>query len=196
MKNQFKLFAAAFGFLFGGCASQIGYGFKMEKSSTVAEPPATMAISDTLADFQFKVEEEYYKGTEGFEQYDQYKGITFVIQNKTDSVLTVDWNKISFKDYRGSSGNAVMHTNMKYNDCSTSKPASVVPPKGKLEDIIIPCYGVEFISGTYPRWNLSFLPSPRATPKTEFGVYMPLQFGTLSKNYEFNFSGQAIEKTP
>jgi hypothetical protein len=174
-----------------GCAPQIGYSFKMAASTTVSSPPSTMTYSDNFIDISFNIVEDFYKGVEGFQQYDQYKGVSFVLNNKTDNVLTIDWNKISFKDYRGSSGNSVMHNNMKYNECASSKPSTVVPPKGRIEDVIIPCYGVAFTSGSYARWNLSFLPSPRVFPNVDFGIYMPLQFDTNIKNYEFNFTAAA-----
>lgn len=186
------MFFICIAFISGCVPAGIGYSFKMTASSTVPAPPSTlMTYSDNLIDISFNITEEYLKGVEGFQQYDQYKGVSFVLNNKTDNVLTIDWNKISFKDYRGSSGNSVMHNNLKYNECSSSKPSTIVPPKGKIEDVIIPCYGVVFTSGTYAHWELSFLPSPRVRPSVDFGIYLPLQFDTTIKNYEFNFAAVA-----
>jgi hypothetical protein len=165
-----------------GCVST-RYSFKMVKSPT--EELSIMSFTDSLIDITFQVVEGGLVNGNIFSQHDQYRGISFVLNNKTDSIITIDWNKISFKDFRGFSGNSVMHSEVKYNECSSFKPTTVVPPKGRLEDEIIPCYGVTFL-GEYG-WTLSFLPSPGAYSKASFGFYLPLQLGTIVKNYEFNF---------
>jgi hypothetical protein len=177
--------------ILSGCGAGTGYHFKMAASSTLPAPPPTMIYSDDLIDISFTVAEADEKGVEGDRQYDQYKGVSFILNNKTDHALTIDWNKIAFKDFRGSSGNAVMYKNRNYKECATVKPSTVVPPKGKIEDVIIPCYGVVFTSGANAHWDLSFLPSPRVSPTVDFGIYMPLQFGKNIKSYGFNFIAES-----
>jgi hypothetical protein len=150
----------------------------------------SMSYSDDYISISFQVVRGPGYGVEGARRYIPYKGIAFTLRNKTDSVITIDWNRISLVDYRGNSGNAVMHANVKYADCAAPKSPTVIPPTGRLEDIIIPCYGVYFHSGmSYSMWYLSMLPSPRQYPKVQFGVFMPLQIGTETVNYSFAFEG-------
>lgn len=184
--NALKIIlAVSLSYIFISC-TQVGYAFKMAKTSTVETPSEKLAYSDSLIDVTFQIAEE----SEALViDYIQYNGISFLLYNKSDSTVTIDWNKISFKDSNGSSGNSVMHTGVKYNECSSSKPSTVIPPKGKIQDMIIPCYGVRLLSGATSRWNMSFLPSARIRPNVDFGVFLPLQFGSITKNYEFNFIG-------
>jgi hypothetical protein len=164
-----------------------------------------MTYSDSLIDFTF-----YLNGTPG-NGYDGpvyiYSGISFILVNKTDSVVILDWNKFSFIDARGSSGNSIMHENIKYNECGSNKPATVIPPHGKITDNIIPCYGLTFMPGssssTIPveaYWHKSALPLPgdgsnvSDNTKITFGLYLPISIGSIVKNYTFSFKGEVFSK--
>jgi len=165
-----------------GCAPQIGYNFKIVKPIENSQ----MAFSDKYISIAFALRETWYKGVEGMSQYDNFEGVSFILRNKTNEMMTIDWNKISFKDYTGSSGNAIMHTGIKYKDCSSFKNPTIIPPRGKLNDIITPCYAVNF-SRYNPRWEVHMLPSPRKLPNVIFGFYMPIKIGDKEHNYEFDF---------
>lgn len=177
--------------LFGCATSYMGYDIKM------VQPVGNqgMSFSDENIGIFFKPSRTSYVGVEGIRQYENFDGMSFVLHNKTDEVLILDWNKISFKDYYGSSGNSVMHEGTKYKDCSSIKSSSTIPPKGKLSDIIIPCYGVKFISNRWETgWKVHMLPSPNKLPNPEFGFFIPIQIGKKIHNYNFQFVGTAIEK--
>lgn len=185
MKKTITLLAFLALFTIISCAPQIGYNFKMVNPNYNSK----MIYSDDYITIAFAITETWYKGVEGMSQYDNYEGISFILNNKTDKVVTFDWNKISFKDYTGSSGNAVMHNGIKYRDCSSLKYPSTVPPKGKLRDIIVPCYAVSFPQYA-SEWRVHMLPSPRQMPNVIFGFYMPIKIGDKIHNYQFDF--QAI----
>ena len=175
------VFISLIGFV--GCATPVGYRFRMVKPIE----DSRMMYSDEYINISFALSGRpaWIMG-----QYSiSYDGISFVLTNKTNEVMTVDWNKISFKDYTGSSGNAVMHKGIKYIDCSSVKNPTTIPPKGKLSDIVTPCYGVKFESyGSYgSAWKVRMLPSPRRMPNIVFGIYMPIQIGDNVHNYEFEF---------
>ena len=178
--------------LLAGCATanwNPGYS-----TFSMIEPVASpgLSYSDDRISISFWVERGPGYGVEGGRRYIAYKGIAFTLINKTDSVVTIDWNKISFVDYRGNSGNTVMHTNVKYADCASPKSPRLIPPRGRIADIIIPCYGVYFHSGIVgSQWMMSMLPSPRQYSKVQFGIFMPLQIGTETINYTFTFEGIA-----
>lgn len=170
---------------FVGCAPQIGYKFTMIKPTINPK----MIYSNDYISIAFVLSETWYKGVEGMKQYDNFDGISFILTNKTNEVMTIDWNKISFKDYTGSSGNAVMHKGIKYKDCSSIKSPTTIPSKGKLSDIIIPCYGVKFkdYGRSGAKWEIHMLPSPRKMAAVVFGIFIPIQIGDDVHNYEFEF---------
>jgi hypothetical protein len=120
-----------------------------------------------------------------------YRGINFTIQNKTDSMITLDWNKVSFMDPSGSWGNQVMHEGVKYNERMLMKPPTVIPPKKSATDIIIPNYAVSFYNGEYLKdWLVQMVSyKPAVGVTTKLGFFMPLQIGTIAKNYTFEVMG-------
>jgi hypothetical protein len=172
-----------------------------KESKTMEKPTedepffTTMAYSDSLIDILFSISGS--EGCHGATTAWEYGGIDFQLFNKSDSTITVDWNKIFVIDPEGNSGNAVMHNGMKYNDCSTIKPTTIIPPHGKISDIILPCYGLRFFTGGQygmTRWQKKMLPFPDLVPSVTFGVYIPLIFGINQKVYSFSFKGDIATK--
>lgn len=172
-----------------GCVTPASYNFNMIDSHS----QENMMFEDENIVIMFSVTKDAFMGVEGMKQYQQYDGLGFIMQNKTDKSITLDWNKVSVKDASGVSWNAVMHQGIKYNECSDPKNPAIIPPQGKIIEEIIPCYGVKFVSaGSLSRWNVSMLPSPRKVSEADFGVYMPLQIGDETKEYSFDFHAMAV----
>ena len=154
-------------------------------SMTQPRRSVAMHYNDQTISVQFAIRKAYLRGVEGTKQYEQYNGLIIALQNKTDEILTVDWNKVSFVDWHGSPGNPVMHGGVKYEECSEPKAPTRIPPRGRLSDVIIPCYAIEQRVGA--GWHASLLPSPRVKPEADFGLFLPLQIGSKTKNYKFMF---------
>ena len=112
-----------------------------------------------------------------------YNNIGFKLSNKTDQLILVDWNKVSFRDYKGISGNPVMHGNIKFGRCTLSKLPSVVPAHGTIEDVIVPCYAEN-----------GMLPRPQEMPDVDLGFFMPLSIGNETVNYNFEFHGHICQE--
>lgn len=174
-----------------GCIAS--YKFSMLK----AVDPSRLNFSDDNIEIYFSFPTEFFVGnepvTKGSLQYRQYTGIGFIMKNKTNETMTINWDKVSIKDWAGMSGKQVMHTGIKYNECANSKAVTTIPAKSQTNDIVIPCYALEFktFGGQAPaRWNVSMLPSPRQVSKANFGLFMPLQIGDKTVDYSFEF--QAI----
>ena len=178
--------------MLSGCStSYMGYDFRMIKPSD----NASLVYSDEFLDIAFKPSRTTYWGVEGLKNYENFNGISFLLQNKTDEVIVIDWNRVLFKGYYVLSENNVMHEGIKYKDCLSVQRPSSIPPKGKFRDTIIPCYAVEFSSGKYGRgWEVHMLPSPLRMPTVEFGVFMPIQIGDNVINYQFDFRGKRVER--
>jgi hypothetical protein len=160
--------------------------------------PGSENYSDGLISAKFYlVKSSNHAGVSGFSQYTSYHGIGFSIVNKTNLPLTIDWNRVSYIDTNGNSGNCVMHTGLKYNECSNEKAPSVIPPHGRMSDVITPCRYLKFLDGNCgngiylePRWVVDgMLPNPEYYSTVTFGVFMPLKIGEKTYNYTFMFSG-------
>jgi hypothetical protein len=183
-----------------GCATtQLpGYDFAILKPKT--NPGLT--YSDDKIAVVFKIKDDPYEvNVEGWKQYKRYKGIGFLMQNLTKEVLILDWNKIAFTAPDGNSSN-VTHGGIKYHECSNLKAPSIIPPNGKIEDVILPCYAVKWVDDSSLRWgsgpagwNISVFPSPRTNPEISFGIFMPIQIGEKIINYEFAFNGKTQFQT-
>jgi len=176
------------------CAPQLGgYNFLLmqpaQNPNKYTFDTASMTYSDDKITIKFNTSKTWYMGVDGMSQYDNYDGVSFSLQNNTNKPLIIDWNKVSFTDFSGRSGNAVMHQGIKYNECNNFKAPTSIPPKGFVTDIIIPCYGLKFISGAGARWEAHMLPNPTKFPNVTFGLFMPLEIGNETHNYQFSFKG-------
>lgn len=174
------------------CAPSVDYNFNLDQS--IKNNGNEMFYADSQIHISFNFLKSGTWSDVNWNKYYTYSGITFFLYNKTDKELVIDWNKVSIIDHLGSSGNAVMHNGVKYIDCSSVKQITTIPPLGKFDDIIIPCYGVDFKVRDYGSgWTAAFLPSPHIRPKIKFGIYFPLQIGSEQKTYSFTFCGERIE---
>ncbi len=119
--------------------------------------------------------------------------IDFVLQNKSDDPIKLDWNLVSFVASWGTS-QGVIHKGVKLADRQASKTPSMVPPGAKIEDIIVPVENVEFVNGDWLTHDL-FLDGPAALKMVgqEFSVFMPLDLGGKTKNYTFTFKIVSVD---
>jgi hypothetical protein len=168
-----------------GCGPA-GYRFAMQKP--VASD--TMAYEDDSVKVVYRVEKDSMNCNieSGVLQYEDYTGIDFIMENKTDKVLTIDWNKLSFKDPAGNSG-PVFHNGIRFIDRSGPKVPTTIPPQGRINDIVIPCDAAQL--GDNGNWKVSLFPSPRKIPQFTYGIYFPVEIGETAKTYEFEFTAKA-----
>jgi len=75
------------------------------------------------------------------------KNIGFIIENKTNSVLSLDWNNAMYFDFDGTS-KKTMHAGVKFIDKNTSQPPTTILPKSKIEDQLLPTENVYWSSKT------------------------------------------------
>jgi len=108
--------------------------------------------------------------------------IDFVLQNKSDDPIKLDWNLVSFIQSWGTS-QAVIHKGIKLADKQAPKAPSVVPPKAKIEDIVVPVENVEFANGEWRTQDL-LLDGPASLKMVgqEFSIFMPLDLGHCCAN--------------
>jgi hypothetical protein len=134
------------------------------------------------------------------------KEIAFVLENVTNSVISIDWNNVVYYDPSGKSCRT-MHSGVKFIDRNSAQPSSTIIPKSKLEDIIFPTDNVYFKEGTYSRYgstpsswqsvelfsinskdmNLAQLNADLYKNK-DIKVLMPITYKNKTINYIFNFN--------
>jgi hypothetical protein len=113
--------------------------------------------------------------------------IDFVLQNNSNDPIKVDWNLVSFVQSWGTS-QGVIHKGIKLVDKQAVKPPSMIPPKAKIEDMIVPVENVEFIAGDWLTHSLlAEGPAALHLMGQEFSIFMPLDIGGTTKNYTFSF---------
>lgn len=127
------------------------------------------------------------------------EGINFVLQNKTDNPLKIDWNQVSYIDPLGISHKAI-HSGIRYIEKDSPRSPMVVPPTAKVSDIIVPTSNIYYDGGKYGTgWKINPL-FPETGPKAEgfkdasFGIFMPVEINSKIKNYTFTFQIVSVEK--
>lgn len=113
--------------------------------------------------------------------------LNFVLKNKADAPIKVDWNTVSFVSPEGTA-QGVIHNGVKLIDRTAPKAPSMVPPRAKIDDAIVPVENIELVETEWVTHPL--LPAGPAGLRTagqEFSVFMPLDVGGTSKNYNFVF---------
>ena len=145
---------------------------------TKPQPTSTMEYNDDALAINFSL---------------QKTEIDFVLQNKSDDPIKLDWNLVSFIQSWGTS-QAVIHKGIKLADKQAPKAPSVVPPKAKIEDIVVPVENVEFANGEWRTQDL-LLDGPASLKMVgqEFSIFMPLDLGDKTKNYTFTFKILSVD---
>ncbi len=113
--------------------------------------------------------------------------LNFVLQNKGDAPVKLDWNMVSFVSLDGTA-QGVIHNGVKLSDRTAPKAPSMVPPRARIEDAIIPVENIELVGTEWVTNQL--LPSGPISlkmPGLEFSVFMPLDIGGTTRNYSFVF---------
>ncbi len=119
--------------------------------------------------------------------------LDFVLQNKGDAPIKIDWNTVSFVSPAGLA-QSVIHNGIKLIDKAAPKAPSMIPPHAKVNDAIIPVENVEYVENnwvTHPL--LPAGPVGLQVAGQEFSIFMPLDLGGTTKNYNFVFKIVAVE---
>ncbi len=131
--------------------------------------------------------------------YVSSKQFNFVLKNKSNHTIKINWDDISFVDYTGKVGR-VMHAGVKYTDRNSSQPASTVPKNASIEDILLPTDNVYYVSGQYGGWRERLLiPSIYQTPQAfaaeandyvgkTMKILMPIMIENVQNDYTFEFN--------
>lgn len=84
--------------------------------------------------------------------YCSLDGINFLIFNKSENTIKLIWDEAGLIEVDNSL-TRVMHNGIKYSERSNSMPASIIPKRGKLEDIAIPVNRIYYREGIYNQYS-------------------------------------------
>lgn len=152
--------------------SQILYvGFSLE----APVKSDTLSYSDDFINIQFQIYEDK---------------IVFDIQNKTNSIIKINWDEISFVSINGQAFR-VVHSGVLYINPNAPQTPTIIPPDSKLHDILIPSENIYFDSSNF-EWKLKplFPFSSQIMHNKSFSIYFPLEIKGKRKDYTFKFKYQ------
>jgi hypothetical protein len=124
-----------------------------------------------------------------------YDRVGFTLENKTDSSISIIWNKASFVGPRGTS-QGVMHQGVKYADRNKSLPPTNIPANARTEDIVVPANNVRWESPTeYSSggWRVDPYLSREAEGDQTFRVILPIKYDDQTKRYSFYFNASQVD---
>lgn len=165
------------------------------------------AVDKKSYEYVFRLEKPYEKSNNNFTDADvsiwfEFTRFEFAItitNRSEDQPITIDWDKISYVDVWGKS-HRIVHKGIRYIERDRPQPPTVIPPKAQIEDILVPSDYVEFNSSRYSRssWERrEMFEKPERGAyyhgKT-FSIFMPLQIGEQTKNYNFGFRISIVEQ--
>lgn len=131
--------------------------------------------------------------------YVDSKEFNFVLTNKSDHSLKINWDDISFVDINGKVGR-VMHSGVKYTDRNNSQPATTVPKGANISDLLLPTGNVYYVSGQYGGWREKYLIPCiyKSSEEMQSGaslyvgknmtIMMPIMIENVQNDYTFTFN--------
>jgi hypothetical protein len=117
--------------------------------------------------------------------------IDFILQNNSNDPIKVDWNLVSFV---WGTSQGVIHKGIRLADKQAVKPPSMIPPRAKIEDLIVPVENVQLVAGDWVTHPL-FVDGPASLTFVgqEFSIFMPLDIGGTTTNYTFTFRIMGVD---
>ncbi len=134
-----------------------------------------LARSDDATDFAFTISKAQ---------------LGFVLRNKSDQPIQIDWNQVAYVDVTGES-HKVIHAGVKYIDRDKTLAPTTVPPSAHIKDTIFPADYVHYTGGEFGGWMEDPLfPNGKAADSYKgktFVVFIPLKVGSSQRTYTFKF---------
>lgn len=118
------------------------------------------------------------------------KHFNFELINKSNHTIKINWDDVSYVDVNGKTGR-VMHAGVKYIDRNSSQPATSIPKKAKISDLLLPTDNVYLIPGQYGGWNEKDLISSKDVGKKMI-ILMPIVIHNIQNDYIFEFKIDAL----
>lgn len=131
--------------------------------------------------------------------YVGYNDFHFSLTNKSDHTIKINWDDISYVNIKGNVGR-VMHSGVKYIDRNNSQPATSIPKRASITDLLTPTDNVYYISGQYGGWRQApLIPSSYNQGGAEgmtMTIMMPIMIENVQNDYTFEFVISAKPEAP
>jgi hypothetical protein len=172
-----------------GCATNAIGGLDLNKVDRPAELTSVCAgeikapdgsIRSTFEDDLLRIE---WSGSSQAFLLTTSSSIGFVLQNKSNSTLKINWDGASFVDASGES-RRVMHSGVKFMTRDEPQPPSVIAKGGTLTDSITPTDAVVY--GSEGWGTISFL-DKKSIGRT-VKVLLPIESDGKTYDYLFEFT--------
>ena len=119
-----------------------------------------------------------------------YKQFDFSLTNKTDHTIKINWDDISYVDMNSNVGR-MLHPAVKYTDRNNSQPATSIPRKASVTDILLPTDNVYWASGQYGGWRetplIPYTYSNGGAEGKTMTILMPIMIENVQNDYTFEF---------
>lgn len=125
------------------------------------------------------------------------KEFTFVLKNKSEHTLKINWDDISYVNTNGEVGR-VMHNGVKYSERNSSQPSTSIPRGATISDLLLPTDNVYY--SQYGGWSEKYLIpcvynkqedkksfAPLLINKT-MSIMMPIMIENIQNDYVFIFN--------
>ena len=116
------------------------------------------------------------------------KQVRFVLQNKGNNPIKIDWDQVSYVDVSGKS-HKVIHSGVRYIERDRPQVPTIVPPTANVEDIVFPSDYV-YYSKSIGWCKTPFFPEgpdAKIYKGRAFSIFMSLEIDGVVKNYLFTF---------
>jgi hypothetical protein len=202
-RNPIIYFTVIIMTVLSGCTSlmmgtkyQYNYGLiKKDSISTEVDSSSVMRFSDNMIVADFRI---------------GATSISFNIQNKTEDVMEIIWDKSSIVLFGTS--HKIIHGEDNYKDRSGPQPPTVIPPNSDIDDLVLPSDNISYRAGSYNQYYVSpgewtendlFPLSDNNKDKLKnrilsskgkfFSLYLPIQYQGKTLNYTFNFMVTSVQ---
>ena len=123
------------------------------------------------------------------------KELSFVLANKTETPIEINWDKVSYVDFNKTS-KKIIHSGVKFSEREKTQTESVIPPLSNLEDIIIPSDNIYYSERT-KNWEKELifpygLELGSNLIGKNFSIFLPLKIDEKVKNYFFTFKVENV----
>lgn len=114
------------------------------------------------------------------------KTFDFSLTNKTDHTIKINWDDISYVDITGNVGR-VMHSGVKYIDRNNSQPATSIPRRATITDLLMPTDNVYYASGWNEKPLIPIGYNQGGAEGKKMTILMPITIENVQNDYTFEF---------
>ena len=165
--------------------------YMISLSSVECPENAKDQFGETKVSMFYEGDEERYHYEDDYIDIIWYVGkkeFNFILTNKANHTIKINWDDVSFVDINGNVSR-MMHSGVKYDERNNSQPATSIPKRTTLTDLLQPTNNVEYVSG-YGWVTTPLIPQAYryggADGKT-FMVFMPIMIENVQNDYTFEF---------